>query len=354
VKELKTAEEIYQEMLECFAQRSGVEAGAGCDLSVRMYALAAQVCALYVQADWVTKQAFPQTAQGEYLDRHAQLRGLERKSAAAAEGIVRFTAGETSTEARTIPQGTVCVTAGLVRFETVQAGTLAAGELTVDLPVRAVEAGTAGNIAAGAIVSMAVAPVGISGCTNPASFSGGADQEGDEELRERVLDTFQRLPNGANAAFYQQEALSFDQVAGAAVVARPRGVGSVDVVVSTLTGMPSQRLLDEISTYFQTRREIAVDVQVRQPETVTVDLAVEVAAKEGWELEQVLGNVRQTLTGWFDGTRLGQSVLRSQVGDLVYHCDGVLNYNITAPSGDVAVAEDGLPVLGTLKVEAMT
>ena len=36
---------------------------------------AAQVYGLYVQADWVGRQCFPQTAQGEFLDRHAQLRG---------------------------------------------------------------------------------------------------------------------------------------------------------------------------------------------------------------------------------------------------------------------------------------
>ena len=46
-----------------------------------MYALAAQIYSLYIQADWVARQAFPQTAEGEYLDCHAQLRSLERKGA---------------------------------------------------------------------------------------------------------------------------------------------------------------------------------------------------------------------------------------------------------------------------------
>ena len=80
---MKTAEEIYQEMLSCFGERTGLEPREGCDLSARLYALAAQVYSLYVQADWVVRQAFPQTAEGEYLDRHAQLRGLERKPAVA-------------------------------------------------------------------------------------------------------------------------------------------------------------------------------------------------------------------------------------------------------------------------------
>ena len=73
---MKTVDEIFEEMLSCFGEKTGVELEAGCDLAVRLYAAAAQVYALYVQADWVARQAFPQTAEGEYLDLHAQLRSL--------------------------------------------------------------------------------------------------------------------------------------------------------------------------------------------------------------------------------------------------------------------------------------
>lgn len=340
-------------MLACFAEKTGMELGAGCDLSVRLYALAAQVYALWVQSEWVTRQAFPQTASGAYLDSHAQLRGLERKQAVAARGIVRFTAGEAAQTPREIPAGTVCMTAGLVRFETAEAAVLPAGELWVDVPVQALTAGTAGNVAAGAILTMAVAPVGIVRCTNPAPCTGGADAETDEGLRQRVLDTFRRLPNGANAAFYEQEALSFDQVAAAAVVPRPRGTGSVDVVVTTAGGLPGQELLEELEDYFEQRREIAVDVQVRAPETETVHVQVQVAAAAGADQAAVLERVENTLRGWFTGARLGQSVLRARLGNLIFQCAGVENYVIVSPAADAAVQADVLPVLGTLTVEAM-
>ena len=45
-------------------------------------------------------------------------------------------------------------------------------------------------------------PIGVVQCTNPAAFSGGCDAESDEALRGRVLASYQRLPNGANAAYY--------------------------------------------------------------------------------------------------------------------------------------------------------
>lgn len=350
---MKTVEEIYGEMLECFQQRTGMEVREGCDLAARLYAVAAQVYGLYVQAGWVERQCFPQTAQGEHLDHHAQLRGLSRKEATCAQGLIRFFVTAPAETDRTIPAGTVCMTAGLVRFETTQKAVLPAGEVQVDVPAQAVEPGSGGNVAAGSIVSMALAPVGVAGCGNPRAFAGGADAEGDEELRERVLSTFQRLPNGANTAFYEQGALSFDKVAAVAVLPRERGQGTVDVVVATLAGTPEQELLEELQDYFQKRREIAVDVAVRAPETTAVQVSVSVEASQGQDWEQVKGRVEQALSGWFTGKRLGQDVLRARLGSVVFGCEGVENYSIASPDADVKVGVDQLPVLESLKVEAM-
>lgn len=348
---MKELEEIYQEMLDCFAQRTGLEAAESCDLAVRFYAVAAQVYALYVQADWVLRQCFPQTAAGSCLDSHAQLRGLSRKQATAAEGSIRFSVARAADTDRPIPAGTVCMTPGLIRFETAQAAVLEAGASWVDVPARALTPGSAGNVPAGAVTAMAAAPVGIAACTNPAPFAGGGDEEGDEGLRQRVLSTFRRLPNGANAAFYEQGALSFDQVAAASVLPRLRGRGTVDVVAATLEGMPDEELLGQLTDYFQQRREIAVDVLVRAPEAVTVDVAVKIdgGADQAGAAERVKTALRQ----WFTGERLGQDVLRARLGSLIFGCEGVKNYELTAPPEDLSLEPDQLPVLGTLTVEAM-
>ena len=351
--DLKTVDQIYQEMLACFGRKTGLEPREGCDLSARLYALAAQIYSLYVQTDWTARQSFPQTAEGDCLDFHAQLRGLERKPPTAARGTVRFSVEEAAPAPRDIPQGTVCMTAGLVRFETVEAAVLEAGEVEVDVPVRALEPGSLGNVSAGTIVSMAVAPIGVSACINPEACAGGGDGETDEALRARVLESFQRLPNGANAAFYQQGALSFDQVAAAAVVSRPRGVGSVDVVPATLAGLPDEELLERLGRYFEERREIAVDLRVRAPETVRVDLAVQVEPEEGADPSRVLRQVEERLRGWFTGKLLGRDVLRAQLDSLVFGCEGVRNYAISEPAADVEVSPDVLPVLGALDVEEM-
>ena len=336
-----TVEELYGQMVDTFQRETGLALAGDGDMAVRLYAVAAQLYALYVQADWVGRQCFPQTAQGDYLDKHAQLRGLERRAATAAVGVLSFETDHPPEADLSIPEGTVCMTAAQVRFETTEAGVLKAGQTSAQVRARAVEPGAAGNAAAGTVRA------------NPEAFSGGLDAEGDESLRERVLETFRRMPNGANAAFYQQEALSFPEVAAATVVARPRGVGTVDVFLATAAGLPDSGLLEQVAAHLEERREIAVDVQVKAPEVRTVDVSVQVAARPGADFDTVRQAVESAVRGWFDGRLLGQSVLRAQLGALIFGVEGVENYALTAPAADVAAAVDELPQLGTLTVAAL-
>lgn len=200
---------IYERMCAIFAEEAGFVPNDGCDAMVRLYALASEVQSLLAQADWVLDQSFPQTAVGQYLDYHAETRALTRLPAAKAAGVLRFSAPSAAVTDYEIEQGSVAMTSGGVRFETTEKATLAKGETYVDVPASAVEAEASGNAIAGAIHLMSVYPVGITQCTNPEAFSGGSDEESDEKLRERVLESYKRLPNGANAAFYEQEAMSF-------------------------------------------------------------------------------------------------------------------------------------------------
>lgn len=349
----KTIDTIYQEMLAVFARETGMQPEGTGELAVRLYALAAQVYGLYEEADWTRRQCFPQTATGEELDKHAFLRGLDRQQAARATGTLRFSVSTAAAEDLPIPLGTVCLTTGLVRFETTQAGALPAGSLTVDIPARAVEPGEGGNAPVGSVRTMAVAPAGVAACTNPVPFTGGRETEGDEALRARVLATYRRLPNGANAAYYQQTAEAVEGVAAAQVLPKNRGLGTVDLYVSAAGGQPDQALLTRVAQALEGRREIAVDLKVLAPESVTVNVLVSVKAKTGYDASSVRTAVSTAIQTWFDGTLLGKNCLLADLRQRIYAVDGVANYRIDAPANDVAVTQGQLPVLGTLSVEAL-
>ena len=345
MEELRT---IYERMRAAFAEETGFVPNEGCDMMVRLYALAAEVQSLLAQADWVLDQSFPQTAQGKYLDYHAETRALTRLTAARATGVLRFSAPSAAVTDYEIEAGSAAMTTGGVRFETTEKATLRKGETSVDVPARAVEAGANGNAIAGAVHVMAVYPVGITRCENPEAFSGGSDEESDEKLRERVLESYRRLPNGANAAFYEQEALRFPNVAAAKAVGRARGIGTVDVYVSTHGGAPEEELLGEISAALQKKREIAVDVAVRVPTEKSIDVEAELEAEQGWTMREITDAAQEALQAYFTGERLGEPVYRAKLASILYSVPGVKNYHLLAPAADVPAGATELPVLGTV------
>ena len=350
---MRRIEEIYGALLAAFEERSGFAMEEGCDLAVRLYAAAAELQALGIQSEWVLDQSFPQTAQGIYLDRHGEMRGLSRRPATRAVGTLRFTVELPPVADVTIPAGTVCMTAEEVRFATLTSTVLAAGTLQAEAPAEAVAGGAAGNVGPGEIQILTACPVAVTGCTNPAAFAGGSDAESDEELRERILESYRRLPNGANAAWYEQTALSYGGVAEARAVGRARGIGTVDVYVATERGLPDSGLLGGLQRLLQEKREIAVDVQVKAPTVRTVDVTVAVEPAAGRSFGEAKSAVEQTITAFFTGKLLGGAVRLAELGSRVYALPEVENYRFLAPGEDLAADDTILPVLGKLTVQEM-
>ena len=171
-----------------------------------------------------------------------------------------------------------------------------------------------------------------------------------EELRQRILDSFQRLPNGANAAWYELTACRHEGVAAAKAVGKARGAGTVDVYVSAPDGIPSEKLLTELQTVFQKSREIAVNVQVKAPTAATVNVAVTVKTAEGTDFANVKTAVEADLAEQFNGKLLGRGVKLAELNSRIYAMPGVENCHITAPAADLAAKDTGLPVLGTVTV----
>ena len=346
----KTIDTIYSEMLAVFGEASGYLPSSSCDLAARLYAAAAQIQSLYLQAQWLLDQSFPQTAAGEYLDRHAQLRGISRNVATCATGKLRFGVSTAVNGDLAVKSGTVCMTKDGVRFATTDDAVLKAGALYVDVPAMALEPGRKGNAGISTVTIMAAIPVGIKACTNPEAFSGGEDEENDEGLRRRLLDSYRRLPNGANAAYYEQTAMSFPGVASAVAVRHPRGVGSVDLYIATDAGIPDTALLSEINEYLQEKREISVDLWVMTPTIKPVTVQVAIQPASGYSFETAQADADAALRAAFTGVLLGREVTLAFLGNLLYRLDSVRNYTFVSPSSDIPASPTVLPCLGTVSI----
>ena len=350
---MRSTEEIYEALLTAFGERAGFRPEAGCDLAVRLWAAAAELQALEMQADWVLDQSFPQTAGGKFLDYHAAMRGITRSPASRAAGTLRFSVDAAPAMAVSIPAGTVCMTAEEVRFQTTETVILAVGEQYTDAAAEALEPGSGGNAVPGAVRFLTACPMAVTAVTNPNAFTGGSDEESDQALRARILESYQRLPNGANAAWYEETAMSWPGVTAARAVGRARGTGTVDVYVTGENGLPAQDLLEGLEEMFREKREIAVDVEVKAPRAQTVDVSVSVAPREGADPEAVLTAAEQAVADFFSGRLLGRPVRLADLGNRIYALEDVENYRITAPEEDLGADDAVLPVLGTLTVTAM-
>ena len=345
---MKTTQELYEQMLADYEAATGFAMQDSCDLAVRLYAAAAQLETLDYYADWSRKQAFPQTATGEYLDYHGQMRCLSRKGSAYATGELTFYVPAALSYDLVIPAGTVVSTTGLTRFVTTAACLISAGSLSGTCPARAELPGTAGNIGAGQANCLTNAPFGVSACNNSTPFTGGAEEEDDEAFRSRILASYRCASNGGNAAFYEATALACPGVAACSVLAKNRGVGTVDVVIATETGAPEDSLINALQTELEQKRELCVDVAVLSPTTVTVSVAAVLWPSEGVRFDDAKTAVAQAIHGFFTGRLLGKSVYRSTLGNLIYNTGLVKNYALTLPAADCAVAASELPVLGQL------
>lgn len=347
---LQTVETIYEEMRRQLSELTGMLPAEGGDLSLRLYAVATELYSLWEQAGFVLRQAFPQTAVGEYLDYHGEVRGIRRQAGNKSRGTLEFFVSMAGEQALTIPEGTVCADGAGNRFVTTQAGQIPVGQTRCRVQAQASQPGAAGNVPAGSITYMVVAPVGVEGCSNPSAFTDGRDRETDESLRARILSSYQKLPNGANVAYYETQALNTEGVAAVQVLPRNRGVGTVDVVIATESGQPSEELIGGVQNKLAEQREICVDLKVLAPVQKTVDVAVQVTVDGNYDGTAVCKAVEEQLRGWFTGQRLGQAVFLAQLGNVIYGVEGVVNYAISRPQTDLSAEKGTLPVLGTLSV----
>lgn len=264
--------------------------------------------------------------------------------------MLRFETGEASSQSVSIPVGTVCLNSGGTEFLTTKEAVISAGESFCIVEAQARNPGIAGNAAAGTVCFMALAPVGVARCFNPEGFSGGLEVEEDEGLRERILKSYESLPNGSNAAYYESAVLDVPGVAAVLVKPRSRGAGTVDIIVADSGGIPSTEFLEGISAELNAQREICVDIDVLAPTELPVAVTAAIEIEEGFEWGLVQTAVETALGTYFDGRLLGKDILRAKLGSIIFNVPGVRNYALTQPANDILVESTQLPAAGTITI----
>jgi len=353
---METYEEILSGMEQAYEEESGHRPEDVSDTGLRLRVLAGELYRLRAEVAWLERQAFPQTATGEWLDRHGDQRGISRREAEHAKGTLTFSRYLPLSFDVVIPAGTVCASPGdiPVEYETLKTGVLAAGELSVDVPAQAVLGGTEGNAGAGCVNAMATPLIGTNYVTNKAPFTGGRDREPDEEYRPRVLAAYAELPNGTNAAYYRDIALSFEGVSAAGVIPRINGAGTVGVYVWGKSGPPEAKTVNGLAEKFSRLREIGVTVTVQAAAAQSMDVGIRCKLKPGADFDRGAEAVRQAVSSYFAGLTVGSPVYLTELEHAVLNAVPAIKIEFFPSTRDRAASAGVIPVLGAVTVEELT
>ena len=350
---MESYEEILSRMQDEFTSLAGFMPEEASDIGVRLKVLAGEIFSLEANLEWLKNQMFTKTATGECLDLHAEERGLERKEAKKSKGILTFSRESALDYDVEIPQGTICSLSGTegIRYITTEGATLTAGNLEVEVPAESELGGKNKNTGQETIVVMVTPPVGITSVTNEAAFTGGTDAESDEVLKERILESYKNISNGSNKAFYKEEVLKYDGIHSASVIPTARGTGTVDIYVAGKGGVASESLISRIQNDISNLRELNLDIEVKSPTLVEVDVLLRITIKPGYVLNEVKEECRAAVNEFFDNLSIGEQVIFAAMGHKIFEVEGVKNYSFDLGSDiDQLIDDDELAVIGTLSV----
>lgn len=350
---METYSQILERMQENFKNMSGFSADDASDIGIRLKVLAGEIFSLNANVEWLKNQMFANTATGEQLDLHAEQRGIFRKEAVRATGILTFSREEALDYDVEIPSGTICSTTDVdgVHFETKDNAVLKAGELSVSVAAQSVEGGKNKNVLANKITLLVTPPAGITSVNNDEDFTNGVDEETDDELRKRILESYKNVSNGTNIAFYKSEALKYNGVYSANVVPLVRGKGTVDIYVAGKGKLLSSSLIDEIQSGIEDLREVNVDIKVKSPTLVEVNTPLNIVLKDGYLFSEVQERCLEVINEYYESLSIGEQVIFAAIGRKIFDIDGVKNYYFSSTVDyDKFIDVDELAVLGTVTV----
>lgn len=243
----------------------------------------------------VLANMFVATAGGQMLRLLAWAVNLTAKPASSAEGVIRFFK-EDAKAVVTVKAGTLIQTERIngkvYELATVSDVTITAGVADALLPVKASGTGGAYNLAPG---YYRILPVAIDGISHVASEEDwltvpGADEESDDELRERCRNQFNLVGNYHTDAVYRSMiaavvGLSVDRIFF--LHDAPRGPGTANAYLLLDSGVTSDPFIEAVNNYInsqghhghgddmqcfsmpETRHALVVNVYVVNPDNMT-------------------------------------------------------------------------------------
>lgn len=311
-----------------------IDTGTDSDYRIRASAVAAVADGLYAQQGWIVRQIFPDTADPEYLALHCRQRNVFKKKATASAS----TAAITGTVGKILPAGAEIRADGVSVTTTTVCIVDENGQGTA--PVKSTTTGAATNTSAPVSGTLVSPPEGINSTVTIAPLLGGTDEESDASLLARYLEILRRPPAGGNKYDYKRWALEVDGVTSAYVEPLRRGLGTVDIAITSGGNLPPQSLIDAVWTHIESVRPVtAWNTLVLAPTERPIDFLIQVAIS-GMTLSQITPIIQEAVTEFMNRLEPGQSLIVSQLETEISLISGVTDREVITPAENVPAIID--------------
>lgn len=345
-------QEITDVLISNYEHRSGSYVEDGSDTAIKLYVIAGAIGELLDKYDYFDKQIYPNTADGEYLVRHGNAKGIYKKLATKSTGYVTFYTRYNSTEDIVIPSGTLCTSSSVPNalYETTKEVTLPKGESHVSAPIQSVESGSIYNIAVG-YIDILVSPItGIASIKNTVKVTGGADEEPDQMFRQRVIESYQMLSNGANINYYQQWAKAQPDVWHSKAVPDPTTSNHIRLYVENATRTISDDTISWIQQEVEDIRALGMRVTVLRPTKKLVNMSITAYVDSLSNQAQYHSQLDSIITEYIQSLSVGSRLSLSALSALLLKAPGVLDITITSPTVPISVSGNEIVTRGDIAI----
>lgn len=286
---------------------------------------------------------------GPYLDAHANLFAMARRTGTHAQAAVRFF----GRDGVVIPYGTAFFTADGREYRLISTSVdrdiiIENGRASGTL--EAVEVGRRYNAAEGEITQILRNIPGLERF-EAGEVVGGTDPEADEDLFERLDEKRKRPPTSGNEAHYREWALSVDGVGAVRVTPLWKGPGTVKVLIAGYDRRPvDETVVSACAKYIEDRRPVGADVTVASAVAVEVDIVARVVLTTGASLAAVEAAFVSKLDAYLKDVAFEEfTIYANRVGALLMEVDGVVDYSGLTLNGsgeNLVLDGDNVPVTG--------
>lgn len=220
--------------------------------------------------------------------------------------------------------------------------------------------GPEGNVGPNTLTELPDSTPGVASVTNPEAAVGGAEPESVDQIRTNAPRALRALTRAVSLADFAGLAL---QVPGVAKASAENPAYNVVVVYVAPYGggLAPQELKDEVSNYFEGRKQVSHEVTIADATYVPINIHTEVSVKSEFNRTAVEREVEAALVEMlhFDGVDFAELIALSHVYNVINNVEGVryatvsvLARNNGTGLGNVELGIFDIPVVGDIEVIA--